>query len=249
MHQRPVVGLVCDRRVLEEDSAHLVLQQYVAVVRDGIGALPLLIPVLDPPLDRSDILSAMDGLLFTGSPSNVHPDLYGGPPAREPARQDRDRDALCIPLIRSAVAAGMPTVCVCRGMQELNVALGGTLHQHVEEVPGRIDHREKADAPREVQWGPAHDVIVTPGGLLGAITDQSHFTVNSLHGQGIDRLASGLRVEAHATDGQIEAVSLVEPKGFLLGLQWHPEWRWSEDPVSRAIWLAFAAALAQWKQA
>ncbi len=249
MHQRPVVGLVCDRRVLEEEAAHLVLQQYVSVVRDGIGALPLLIPVLDPPLDRTDILSAMDGLLFTGSPSNVHPDLYGGPPAREPARQDLDRDALCIPLLRSAVAAGMPTVCVCRGMQELNVALGGTLHQHVQEIPGRLDHREKADAPRDVQWGPAHDVIVTPGGLLAELAGKTHFTVNSLHGQGIDRLAPSLRVEALAPDGQIEAVSLVEPKGFLLGLQWHPEWRWSEDPVSRAIWQAFAAALAQWKQA
>ncbi|MDR3526934.1 MAG: gamma-glutamyl-gamma-aminobutyrate hydrolase family protein [Rhizomicrobium sp.] len=245
MHQRPVVGLVCDRRVIEEDSAHLVLQQYVSVVRDGIEALPLLIPVLDPPLDCTDILSAMDGLLFTGSPSNVHPELYGGAPAREPKWEDRDRDALCIPLIKAAVAAGLPTVCVCRGMQELNVALGGTLHQHVQELPGRIDHREKANAPREVQWSLAHDVIVTPGGLLAELTGKTRFTVNSLHGQGIDRLAPSLRVEAHATDGQIEAVSLIEPKGFLLGLQWHPEWHWSEDLVSRAIWQAFAAALAK----
>jgi putative glutamine amidotransferase len=203
-----------------------------------------LIPVLDPPLDRTDILSAMDGLLFTGSPSNVHPELYGGTPPREATWQDRDRDALSIPLIRSAVAAGMPTVCVCRGMQELNVALGGTLHQHVHEIPGRIDHREKAGAPHAVQWGPAHDVLVAPGGLLAEVTDAKQFTVNSLHGQGIDRLAPSLRVEAHALDGQIEAVSLMEPKGFLLGLQWHPEWRWSEDPVSTAIWHAFAAALA-----
>jgi putative glutamine amidotransferase len=242
MGARPVVGLVCDRRTLDEESAHLVLQQYVSVVRDGIEALPLLIPVLDPPLERTDILAAMDGLLFTGSPSNVHPELYGEMPVREP-KWDRDRDALSIPLLRSAVAAGMPTVCVCRGMQELNVALGGTLYQHVQDVPGRFDHREKADAPHEVQWGPAHDVTVTPGGLLAEMTGQAQFTVNSLHGQGIDRLAPALRVEAVATDGQIEAVSLIEPKGFLLGLQWHPEWRWAENPVSRAIWQAFAAAL------
>jgi len=243
MAVRPVVGLVCDRRAIEEETAHLVLQQYVAVVRDGVGALPLLIPVLDPPLDRTDILSAMDGLLFTGSPSNVNPALYGGAPAREPKWEDRDRDALSLPLLRSAVAAGLPTVCVCRGMQELNVALGGTLYQHVQEIPGRLDHREKPDAPREVQWGPVHDVTVTPGGLLETLVEAKSFRVNSLHGQGIDRLAPALREEARAPDGQIEAVSLTEPKGFLLGLQWHPEWQHAEDEFSAALFAAFAKAV------
>lgn len=243
MPRRPVVGLICDHRKIEEMDAHLVLQTYITAVRDGAGALPVLLPVLEPPLDSDDILASVDGLLFTGSPSNVNPALYDGPPAREPQWEDRQRDMLTVPLLRAAIAAGVPTLCICRGTQELNVALGGTLHQHVQEVPGRFDHREDEEAPLDVQWGPAHEVTVTPGGLLETIAPESRFIVNSLHGQGIDLLAPALREDALAPDGQIEAVSLREPEGFLLGLQWHPEWRWSEDPVSRNIWQAFAQAL------
>jgi putative glutamine amidotransferase len=240
---RARVGLISDRRIVEGQPASLVLEPYIAAVRDGAGALPVLLPALDPPLAPSDILGAIDGLLFTGSPSNVAPHFYGGPAAREPVCEDVHRDALVLPLIRAAVAAGVPVVAICRGIQELNVALGGTLHQQVQEVPGRIDHREREGAPLDVQYGPAHEVIVSEGGLLSRLTEQRRFTVNSLHGQGIDRLAPPLRVEAVATDGQIEAVSLAESEQFVLGLQWHPEWHWSEHPVSRAIWPAFAAAL------
>jgi len=240
---RARVGLISDRRIVDGQPASLVLEPYIAAVRDGAGALPVLLPALDPPLAPSDILGAVDGLLFTGSPSNVAPHFYGGAAAREPKLEDLHRDALVLPLIRAAVAAGVPVLAICRGVQELNVALGGTLHQQVQEIPGRFDHRERADAPLDVQYGPSHEVIVSEGGLLSRLTDQRRFTVNSLHGQGIDRVAPPLRVEATALDGQIEAVSLAEPGKFVLGLQWHPEWRWSEHPVSRAIWSAFAAAL------
>jgi len=242
---RARVGLISDRRIVEGQDASLVLEPYIAAVRDGAGALPLLLPALDPPLDPNDILGAVDGLVFTGSPSNVAPHWYGGPPAREPKCEDAPRDALSLPLIRAAVAAGVPVLAICRGFQELNVALGGTLFQHVEEVPRRLDHRECASAPLDVQYGPAHDVIVSEGGVLSRLTDQRRFTVNSLHGQGIDRLAPSLVVEAVAPDGQIEAVSLAVPQGFLLGVQWHPEWRWHEHPVAVALWSAFAAALAR----
>lgn len=238
------VGLISDRRSVEGQPAHLVLEPYVAAVRDGAGAVPLLLPALDPPLDHDDILGAVDGLVFTGSPSNVAPHFYGGAPARAPTWEDLHRDALALPLIRTAVAAGVPILAICRGIQELNVALGGTLFQHVQEVPGRIDHREPAGQPVAVQYGPAHEVSVIEGGVLAAITKERRFMVNSLHGQGIDVLAPALRVDAVAPDGQVEAVSLKEPNGFLLGLQWHPEWLWAEHPVSRAIWAAFAAALA-----
>lgn len=237
------VGLISDRRMLDGHAAHLVQEPYIAAVRDGADAVPLLLPVLDPPLDPADVFGAVDGLLFTGSPSNVAPQLYGGEPAREPKNEDRHRDGFALPLMRAALAAGVPCLAICRGIQELNVALGGTLFQHVHEVPGRIDHRERPSDPIEVQYGPAHEVVVADGGLLARLTPERRFVVNSVHGQGIDRLASGLRTEASAPDGQIEAVSLAEPHGFLLGVQWHPEWRWAEHPMSCAIWTAFAAAL------
>lgn len=243
MKPRPVVGLICDRRVVDEHPAHLVNEPYIRAICDGAGALPLLLPVLEPPLAVGDILSAVDGLCFTGSPSNVNPALYGGPPAREPQWEDRHRDALVMPLLQAAVETGVPLLAICRGTQELNVALGGTLHQHVQEVPGRFDHREDETQPLGQRWAPAHDVTLVQGGVLAGLTGEQRFTVNSLHGQGIDRLAPALRAEAYADDGQIEAVSLKEPKGFLLGLQWHPEWLWAEKPVSRMILCAFQKAL------
>jgi putative glutamine amidotransferase len=243
MHKSPVVGLICDHRIVDGQSAQLVLEPYIAAVRDGAGALPLLIPALEPPLTHNDILSAIDGILFTGSPSNVAPHFYGGPAARHPECEDPHRDALALPLIRSAVAASVPLLSICRGTQELNVALGGTLHQHIHEVPDRMDHREPEHQPLDVQYGPAHDVTVMDDGLLARLVRPRTFRVNSLHGQGIDRLAPPLRIEATAPDGQIEAVSMAASPGFVLGLQWHPEWRWSDDEVSRAIWGAFAQAM------
>jgi len=243
MRARPVVGLICDHRLLEGQPVHLVLERYIAAVRDGAGALPLLIPVLEPPLAHEDLLGVVDGLLFTGSPSNVSPHFYGGHCPRDPAAADPRRDALTLPLLRTAICVGVPLLAICRGTQELNVALGGTLFQHVEEVPGRCDHREKAGVPIEVQYGPAHDVAVQEGGLLARLLPQRRFPVNSLHGQGIDKLAPPLVAEALAPDGQIEAVSMPEAKGFLLGLQWHPEWRWAENENYRVLWSAFGTAL------
>ena len=240
----PVVGFPCDRRIVGgKHPFHMVGEKYIAAVRDGSNALPLLIPVLEPPLAPGDILEAVAGLLFTGSPSNVAPRLYGGPAPREGALQDEHRDSTAIPLLKAAIAMGKPVLCICRGFQELNVALGGTLYQHIQEVPGRHDHREDPNAPLDVQYGPAHEVTVEPGGLLAQIVRERTFQVNSLHSQGVDKLAPSLRAEAVAPDGQIEAVSLPSAKGFLFGVQWHPEWKWAGNPVSRAIYSAFGDAL------
>jgi putative glutamine amidotransferase len=222
---------------------HIVGEKYIAAMRDGAGALPLLIPVLPDAIAPDEILAAVDGLLFTGSPSNVSPKRYGGVAPREGVMQDENRDATTLPLLQAAIAAGTPTLCLCRGFQELNVALGGTLHQHVQEVPGRSDHREDSHAALDVQYGPAHEVSVTEGGLLSRIAGERSFAVNSLHAQGIDRLADVLHADAVAPDGTIEAVSMPRAKGFLLGTQWHPEWRWAENPVSRKIFQAFGEAL------
>jgi putative glutamine amidotransferase len=223
-------------------------EKYIDAVREGSGALPFLIPVLSPPLDPEAILASVDGLLLTGSSSNVAPHRYGGAPARQHTLLDEARDATAIPLMRAAVAQGVPLLCICRGFQELNVAFGGTLHQHLHEVGGFGDHRagDKKDS-LEDQYGPAHDVRVTPGGMLAELLPDlapgESFRVNSLHGQGIDRLAPPLRVEAEAPDGAIEAVSMDRARAFVFAVQWHPEWRHAENPVSRAIFAAFGEAL------
>jgi putative glutamine amidotransferase len=224
---------------------HMAGEKYITAVRDGAGAMPLLIPVLEDPIPPGDLLAAFDGFLFPGSPSNVSPGRYQGAAPREGVVLDENRDATSIPLLMAAIAAGVPVLCVCRGFQELNVALGGTLFQHVEEVPGRHDHREDKGAELETQYGPAHEVQVAEDGLLAQLTSRRSFHVNSLHGQGIDRLATALGADAVAPDGTIEAVSMPDAKGFLLGVQWHPEWRWRENEISRAIFAAFGEAVRQ----
>lgn len=244
MPPRPsLVGIPCDHRKLGAHSFHMAGEKYIVAVRDAAGAMPLLIPVLSPPIPPGDILESVDGLLFTGSPSNVSPTRYGGAPPRTGVLQDERRDATALPLLEAAIARGTPILCLCRGFQELNVAQGGTLHQHLHEVAGRADHRENKDADIDTQYSPAHSVQVTQGGLLARLLSERSFPVNSLHGQGIGALAPSLHADALAPDGTIEAVSMPAAKGFVLGLQWHPEWRWAENPVSRVIFTAFGDAV------
>jgi putative glutamine amidotransferase len=239
------IGLVCDRGSEDGLAVHRAGDAYIGAIRDGAGAMPLLIPALDAPLPAADLLVAFDGFVFTGAVSNVDPALYGGASPRDPARLDGARDATSLPLIRAAIGSGKPVLAICRGFQELNVALGGTLHQHLHELPGRLDHREDEAASLDGQFGPAHAIAVTPTGLLARIAGTGEAMVNSLHHQGIDRLAPSLAVDARAPDGQVEAVSLPGAAGFVLGVQWHPEWRWTEDRLSRAIWTAFGQVLAK----
>jgi putative glutamine amidotransferase len=236
------VGLVTDRRVFDDMPVHQANDEYVVAARDGAGALPLLIPSTDMPLPVSEVLAAVDGLLFTGSPSNVAPHRYGGP--ARPMLLDEARDATALPLLLAAIDAGKPVLAICRGFQELNVALGGTLHQAVHELPGMLDHRAPQGVSLDEEYALAHDIAITPGGMLAGLCVCGEARVNSLHHQGIDRLAEALRIEAMAPDGLVEAVSLPGARGFLLGVQWHPEWRWAEYPLSRAIFAAFGAALA-----
>jgi putative glutamine amidotransferase len=236
------VGIVCDRRVVDGMALHTVNDEYVTALRDDAGALPLLIPSADVPLDIGAVLKAVDGLLFTGAPSNVAPYHYGQS-ARPGTELDEARDATTLPLLRAAIERGKPLLAICRGFQELNVALGGSLHQHLHELPGRLDHREPQDASRDAEYAPAHDVTIVPDGVLAKLSGLSRVKVNSLHHQGVDRLAPMLTVEAVASDGQIEAVSLPGAKAFLLGVQWHPEWDVARDSLSRAIFAGFGAAL------
>jgi putative glutamine amidotransferase len=239
----PVVGIPACLVIPDRFGFHQVGDKYVTSVIDGAGGLPLLIPALGARIDPDDLLSALDGLLITGSPSNVAPQHYGGAAARPDSPADPARDATTLPLIRRAIARAVPLFAICRGLQELNVALGGSLHQEVHALPGRLDHRSDKTVPPDERYGPVHAVSLTPGGTLQALLGGAEtIMVNSLHGQAIDRLAARLAIEATAPDGTIEAVSVIDAPGFVLAVQWHPEWRVLDNPVSRRVFAAFGAA-------
>jgi putative glutamine amidotransferase len=217
-------------------------EKYIRAVIDGAGCLPLLIPSLQPAIDLRAMLAELDGLLLTGAYSNIEPHRYSEEPSWEGNLHDPVRDATTLELVPLAIDMKIPVLAVCRGLQEVNVALGGTLHQKVHETPGFMDHRENKDAALDVQYGPRHEIDLTPGGLLARIAGANVAMVNSLHGQGIRTLAPGCVVEARARDGLIEAIRLDAPEPFLLGVQWHPEWKVRENPFYLGIFQAFAAA-------
>jgi len=221
---------------------HMVGEKYARAVLDAAGAAPLLIPSLADELGFDELLQRLDGLLFTGSPSNVEPHRYEGAPSAPGTLHDPARDATTLPLIRKAVRAGVPVFGICRGFQEMNVAFGGTLHQRLHEVPGHLDHRDDETQPLEVQYGPAHDVTLEPGGVLRSLAASDRIQVNSLHNQGIDRLGAELAVEARAPDGVIEAFRVRDAQRFALAVQWHPEWKVMSNPFSRALFAAFGQA-------
>ena len=239
---RPLIGIPADRRMVGAHPFHMVGEKYARAVLEASGAAPLLIPSLAEELGFDELLERLDGLLFTGSPSNVEPQRYQGPPSAPGTLHDPARDATTLPLIRKAVQAGVPVLGICRGFQEMNVAFGGTLHQKLHEVPGHIDHRDDESQPLEVQYGPAHDVTLEAGGVLRGLASSDRIRVNSLHNQGIDRLGAELAVEARAPDGVIEAFRVRAAQTFALAVQWHPEWRVMSNPFSRALFAAFGQA-------
>lgn len=236
----PVVLVPACNRMLGEHPFHIAGKKYVDAVRLA-GCLPLVVP--NARVDEIDaLLDLADGVFLTGSPSNVHPDHFGEAVHDPSLPLDPDRDGWTLPLVPRVLERGMPLFAICRGFQEANVALGGTLHQAVQEVEGRHDHRAPKDRSAEEQYGFAHDVNVAPGGVLAGLLDERTFRVNSVHGQGVNRLAPGLRVEANAPDGLVEAFSVADARGFNLCVQWHPEWRAETNPVSRRLLAAFGRA-------
>ncbi|HMB61227.1 MAG TPA: gamma-glutamyl-gamma-aminobutyrate hydrolase family protein, partial [Xanthomonadales bacterium] len=188
-----------------------------------------------------------DGLFLTGSPSNMDPSHYMGNPSRPGTWHDAERDLAALDLIPAAIRAGMPLMAVCRGFQEMNVAFGGSLHQHVHELPGYRMHKENPDDPLDVQYAPLHSVEFTPGGLLEQISGENAAQVNSLHAQAVDRLGEGLTVEATAEDGLVEGFTVKDAPGFTLAVQWHPEWKATDNPLSLAIYGAFGEACRKYR--
>lgn len=240
--QRPVIGVPACIKEVEGHPFHAVGDKYLRAAAEGADALPLVVPALGRAIDVDTVLSMVDGLLVTGSTSNVHPDLYGGPQSREGVKHDAARDATTLPLIRRAAELGVPLLAICRGLQEMNVAFGGSLHQHVHELPGKLDHRDDKSLPVAERYGPAHEVALAEGGRLRALAGAARITVNSLHHQAIDRLGEGLAVEARADDGVIEAVRIEDAPGFTIGVQWHPEADFRHNPTSARLFEAFGAA-------
>lgn len=246
MTQPPsLVWLPADHRLMG-DGPHtmpfLVLgDKYARAVTEHVQAQPVLFP-LAAASQIDSLLSLVDGVMLTGSPSNVHPSHFGDALQRPDTKLDAQRDALTLELVRACVKGGVPLLGICRGFQEINVALGGSLHQEVHAQSGLADHREDYDAPYDLRYAPVHRVHLAQGSCLQEWAGASTAMVNSLHGQGIARLAQGLRALAHADDGLVEAFEVEGAPAFALGVQWHPEWKPAEHAFYAATLNAFGRA-------
>lgn len=243
MSLRPLVLVSSDNRTIDGMDWHMTPSTYLEAIVYGAGAMPLMLPSLAGALDLDSILDRVDGVLLSGSKSNVHPSLYGEEPTPDHEPYDPARDATTLPLIRRAIDRGIPLFAICRGYQELNVALGGTLHTEIQTFEGRMDHRAPEAPTSDQRYAIRHEIRLVRRGCLGRVLDVDTIEVNSLHRQGIAELAPRLVVEATAPDGTIEAVSVIDAKTFAVGVQWHPEyWVRSDHPSSR-LFAAFGAAV------
>lgn len=242
MGRTALVAVVADARFDSgytwHAAAHTYLNALVAVSR----VTPVVVPSLEA-IDVDGLLGRVDGVLSTGSRSNVHPRHYGEAETDEHAPFDEARDAVSLKLMRGAVAAGLPLLALCRGFQEMNVAWGGTLTPALHDVPGRRDHRAPVSEVQDERFAIAHEVAPTLGGQLARVLGNDPVRVNSLHRQGVVTVGVGLTVEATAPDGTIEALSVADARAFAMGFQWHPEYWAKTDPPSRAIFEAFGAAV------
>lgn len=239
--RKPVIGIPADRRLLGQHWFHCVGEKYITAVALAADAVPVLVPALGEQ-HLQDWLDSFDGILFTGSPSNVEPHRYQGEPAAPGTLHDPERDATTLPMITRAVEAGLPVFGICRGFQEMNVAFGGSLVQKLQELPGNLDHREDKELALDQQYSPKHEVEFTEGGMLHRLAGQRRIRVNSLHSQGVGRLGPSLISEAKSDDGVVEAFRVAEAPAFALAVQWHPEWKVMDNPFSRALFAAFGEA-------
>ncbi len=242
---KPLIGISCCIKPFGQYAmrSHGASDTYVRAVDQVVEGVPVLVPANGDAADIDTLLSRLDGIILTGSRSNVQPGLYGGPPHQEGTPEDAARDAVTMRLIRAAIATGVPVLAICRGLQELNVALGGTLHQRLQDLPGRLDHSTPLHPDARIRQGKAHSLRVVPGSWLHQVAQSEDIAINSLHNQGIDRLAPGLLVEGVAPDGTVEAIRHASARSFCVGVQWHPEYDFGTDRVSHGIFAKFGAAV------
>lgn len=240
---KPVVAIPADFRTIDGNVWHATPHQYVRAAVEGSGVMTFLVPALETGNDTDEILNRVDGVLVSGSRSNVHPSLYGKQATEADGPFDPGRDATSLPLIRRALERGVPLLAICRGIQELNVALGGTLASEIHERPGIWDHRKPDVQELDIAYGIRQKVIVKEGSCLASVLGTGEVQVNSLHRQAISEAAPRLAVEAVAEDGTIEAVSVIDAKAFAVGVQWHPEYWVGQDRPSSTLFQAFGDAV------
>ncbi|CAH0990087.1 Gamma-glutamyl-gamma-aminobutyrate hydrolase PuuD [Sinobacterium norvegicum] len=242
IQRKPVVLVCADRKMAGVHPFHMAGEKYIKAVVEGAGAIPLILPALAHSQDVIDLLDQVDGFLLTGGYANIEPHHYGGPAAPSEEIIDPARDSATLPLIPELVKRKIPLLGICRGFQEINVAFGGSIHYRVHQVEGMADHREDGELTLDQQYAVAHPVTTTEAGRLRGIVGQTSIMVNSLHGQGIDRLGEGLLPEATADDGLIEAVSVKDAEAFTMAVQWHPEWKLQQHPQYLSLFEAFGNA-------
>jgi putative glutamine amidotransferase len=247
---RPVVGIIGNMHLINDQyPAHAGGAMVSQAVAEVTGAIPLIVPA-DPGLvSVEELMETCDGFLFPGGRANVHPEEYGQLETAAHGSFDRGRDRITLPLIRACVAAGQPFLAICRGFQEVNVAMGGTLHPEIRELPGRMNHRMPPDGTIEEKFALRHPVTLTPGGPFARLWGAEEVMTNTLHGQGIIDPGERVVIDGRAPDGTPEAIYIDGAPGFTLAVQWHPEYRAAEDPVSRPLFQAFGAAVAAWAAA
>lgn len=239
----PLVGLPADTYESHGFLFHSLGDKYVRAVAEVSRCTPVMIPSMIDALQLDDLLDHFDGILMTGAVSNVHPPHYGEQPSADHEPYDHARDAMTLKLIKRVIERGIPLFCICRGFQELNVVLGGTLETELQRGEGRLDHRAPKSEDTDVRYGLSHEIAITPGGQLERMLGKRETKVNSIHRQGIRKLAPSLTAEAVAPDGIIEAVSVKNAKTFAFGTQWHPEYKAQRNPDSVKLFNAFGDAV------
>jgi putative glutamine amidotransferase len=240
---RPLVGLPADTYESHGFHFHSLGDKYVRALTDVADVDAVMIPSQLDHDNLDGLLSHFDGILMTGAVSNVHPPHYGETATADHEPYDHRRDATTLKLIKAVIARGMPLFCICRGFQELNVVMGGTLETELQNGEGRLDHRAPQSDDVNVRYAPRHAIAITPHGFLHRVLGKAETMVNTIHRQGVKKLGEGLVVEATAPDGIVEAVSVKGAKAFAFGTQWHPEFRAADNPDSVKLFTAFGDAV------